>query len=448
MKRNILILLLVVISVVVALSTRFFIDEYNQMALLSTASSFIQKTPTVRCENNLPVVTLSWQSLTRGATYNIQRKLSPTEPWTTTLDGGINGFTYEDKRWQPDYGALTYIYRIVENKKRTKIYSNEVSIAVPNCRTGATATSTSPMASVTPPVATTTTTTSTSTTIATTTHTKIPSTVKWGVFVGWQADAMTKFETLVGKKPFYEMVFSHWGNDVSFPTGYNTRIRDQGRTMVLFWEAVDYNRDYFNQPEYSYDAVLSGKLDAYFINFAKGAKDYQGEVIIIPYSEFNGNWFPWSVSLGTNGNKFVESYRYITKFFVDVPNVKFAWVPNSNSVPDTPQNQFELFYPGSDVVDYVGVDGFNFGGTQQQSFDQIFRSPLTRMQQYNKPTIIFSTASTEFIGKPDWIKDALTVQLYKYPHVVGFLWFNENKERDWRVNSSQASLDAFKSTLP
>ena len=447
MKRNILILLLVVISVVIALSTRFFIDEYNQMALLNTASSFIQKAPSVRCENNLPVVSLSWQSINRGATYSIQRKIAPTDPWTGNLDSQITGFSYEDKRWQADYGAFTYIYRIVENKKRTKIYSNEVSIAVPNCR-GIVATSTTPMASVTPPKATSTSATTSTSSVPATANTKIPSTVKWGAFVGWQPDAMTKFEALVGKKPFYEMVFSHWGNDLNFPTAYNARIRDQGRTMVLFWEAVDYNRDYFSQPEYSFDAVLSGKLDPYFINFAKGAKEYGGEVIIIPYSEFNGNWFPWSVSLGANGGKFVESYRYLTKFFADAPNVKFAWVPNNDSLPDTPQNQFELFYPGSDVVDYVGVDGFNFGGTQQQSFDQVFGSPLTRLQQYKKPIIIFSTASAEYSGKPERIKDALTVQLYRHPQVVGFLWFNENKEKDWRVNSSAASLEAFKSALP
>ena len=424
-------------------------EEQDQLALVNSAATFTQNAATSRCENGLPVVTLSWQPVNNASTYTIQRKNIPTTSWSTNLDTQIKGGQYVDKRWLADYGAITHYYRITEVRRRSRVYSNEVSVAVPECRAVAT---TSPMVNVTPPPSvpsTTSTTSSTSVATATTTvHTKMPSNVKWGAFVGWQDTAMTSFETLVGKKPSYEMIFSHWGNDLNFPAGFNARIRDQGRIMVLFWEAVDYNRDYTNQPEYSFDAVLSGRLDPYFVNFARGAKAYGGEVILIPFSEFNGNWFPWGVSLGTNGSKFIETFRYLHKFFVDVPNVKFGWVPNNDSVPDTPQNQFELFYPGSEYVDYVGVDGFNFGGSQQQTFAQMFDSPLTRLKQYNKPIFIFSMASTDYAGKPAWITDALTVQLYRYPQVAGWLWFNENKERDWRVNSSAAALDAFKSALP
>ncbi len=424
-------------------------DQYDQVALVQSAATFTQNAATTRCENGMPVVTLSWQPVTKTSTYTIQRKNVATTAWSTNLVSQIKGGQYVDTRWLPDYGAITHYYRITEVRRRSRIYSNEISVVVPECRGVAT---TSPMVNVTPPppsapIATSTTASTTATTTVTV-HTKMPNTVKWGAFVGWQDTAMPAFETLVGKKPSYDMIFSHWGNDVDFPSRYNARIRDQGRTMVLFWEAVDYSRDYFSQPEYSLDAVLSGRLDPYFTHFAEGAKAYGGEVILIPFSEFNGNWYPWGVSLGTNGAKFVDAYRYLHKFFVNVPNVKFGWVPNNDSVPDTPQNKFELFYPGSEYVDYVGVDGFNFGGSQQQTFAQMFDSPLTRLTQYNKPIFIFSMASTEYAGKPAWITDALTVQLYRYPQVAGWLWFNENKERDWRVNSSPAALEAFKNALP
>jgi len=33
------------------------------------------------------------------------------------------------------------------------------------------------------------------------------------------------------------------------------------------------------------------------------------------------------------------------------------------------------------------------------------------------------------------------------PRVSAVIWFNENKERDWRVNSSQASLDAYRKVV-
>jgi outer membrane biosynthesis protein TonB len=277
---------------------------------------------------------------------------------------------------------------------------------------------------------------------------KIPSWVKWGAYVGWEDNAMSNFEALVGKQPSMEMVFAHWGND-QFPTWYAPRIKDKGRTMVLFWEALDYNRDYFSQPEYSFDSVLAGKQDAYISKFAADAKAYGGEVIIIPYSEFNGDWFPWGGTIGNNTPaKYKAAYQYLRKFFVTAPNVKFGWAVNADSVPDTAANQPELFYPGDAYVDIVGVDGFNSGKPTWMTFDQVFNDPITRLKVYNKPIYIFSVGSQEDARKPAWITDGLATQLAKYPEVKAVLWFNQNKEYNWLVNSSAASLTAFKSVLP
>jgi beta-mannanase len=163
----------------------------------------------------------------------------------------------------------------------------------------------------------------------------------------------------------------------------------------------------------------------------------------------NGNWYGWGGTVGSNSpSKVVAAYRYIHSFFADAPNVKFGWAPNANSVPNVTNNQMEAYYPGGDVVDYVGLDGFNFGGSAEQTFSQLFASPLTRLKQYGKPIMLFSMATSANSQKASWIKNAFTVELYKYPEVVGWLWFNQNKERDWRVNSDPASLETFISVLP
>lgn len=269
---------------------------------------------------------------------------------------------------------------------------------------------------------------------------------EWGVYTGWTDVAMKNFEILTGKKPDMEMVFIHWGNEKYFPLKLGTRIRDQDRTMVLFWEAIDYNKDMSNQEEYSQDSVLAGKHDDYFKKFAEDAKTYGGQVILIPYSEFNGNWYPWSGTVeGNSPEKYIASYRYMREFFRDAPNVKFAWVVNSNSVPNTPENQIELYYPGGEYVDYVGVDGFNSEGL---SFSRIFDDALNRLKKYDKPIYIFSFATREGSQKAEWIRDALTIQIPKHSEIVGWLWFNEDKESDWRINSDPASLQAFISALP
>ena len=411
----------------------------------STPGVFVQNTASSTCVNQLPKTLLSWSSSTNASYYQIQRKTDSNLSWTSVLDVVSKvSPSYVDVRWQPDYGAINTIYRIIAVNGNKKTYSNEIIIKTPECRA-------KNLALLSPTIQTNPTAT-TSVTTATTTfiiNTKMPTGLKWGAYVGWQDNAMSDFENLVGKRPDMEMVFAHWGNDIDFPSYYSTRIKDKGRTMVLFWEALDYRNDYTKQPEYSFDAVLSGKLDGYFKHFAAGAKLYQGPVIIALYSEFNGNWFPWGGVVGTNTpQKYIDSYRYVRNFFTDVPNVKFAWVPNSDSVPNTAANQPELFYPGDAYVDYVGVDGFDFGGADEMSFDKIFSTTLGKLQKYNKPVYIFSMGVADSATKADWINNAFTVELYKHPEVKGWLWFNENKEKDWRVNSTQDSLTAFKAVLP
>jgi hypothetical protein len=420
------------------------IDFDSLMTRSGNLGDFLLREPTVACMNNLPLVTLAWSSSANSETYLIQRAAGESKVFSGSIMSQLATTTYQDDRWTPDSGRMSYSYRVQSVRGPLRRSSNIVSILVPECKPVVAPTPLPKPKPTSPPIV-----KSMSVTIATTTSVgKAPSWMKWGVSVGWQDDKMSDFERLVGKKPQMEMVFAHWGND-TFPGWYKPRIADKGRTMVLFWEAVDYTRDYFAQPEYGYDAVISGSLDAYFKKFAEDAKAYQGEVILIPFSEFTGDWYPWGVSVGTNSpEKFITAWRHIHAFFVGVPNVKFAWVPNNDSVPDIPTNKFELSYPGDAYTDYVGLDGFN-NGAPWQTFDEVFGSALARIKVYNKPTYIFSMGATADPRKADWITDALTIQLPKYPWVVGWLWFNETPgTNNWMIDSDRQSLQAFVSALP
>jgi hypothetical protein len=115
-------------------------------------------------------------------------------------------------------------------------------------------------------------------------------------------------------------------------------------------------------------------------------------------------------------------------------------------VPDTVANSIENYYPGDEYVDIVGINGFNFG-KPWRSFDDLFGDALVRLKQYNKPIYILSTATAEGEQKADWIYD-FGEKLVLHPEVVGWVWFNIYKERDWRVNSDPASLEAFKEIVP
>ncbi len=60
---------------------------------------------------------------------------------------------------------------------------------------------------------------------------------------------------------------------------------------------------------------------------------------------------------------------------------------------------------------------------------------------------IAETASAEAGGsKPGWIT-ALVPYLSGQASVNGFVWFDMNKENDWRIDSSPASAAAFPTAL-
>ena len=271
--------------------------------------------------------------------------------------------------------------------------------------------------------------------------------VKWGAYVGWLPTDVTTFESKVGKEMDYVATFVHWGNENEVPLDLGTITKSRGKTLVLYWEAMDYNVTSPEDPRFSYDAILAGKWDSYITDFAAQAKNFGGQIILIPFEEMNGDWYPWSgTKNGNSAAKSIAAYTYVHKFFKGIDNVKFGWTVNNVSSPDSSGNQILDYYPGDEVVDYVGINGFNFDDPWV-SFAEVFNTGLARLETIDKPIIIFSMSCAPGTQKAAWITTGLGSELYKHPKIVGFIWFNENKEKDWRVWSDANSLAAFKAVI-
>ena len=182
--------------------------------------------------------------------------------------------------------------------------------------------------------------------------------------------------------------------------------------------------------------------------FANGAKAYNGPIILAPFHEMNGDWDTWDGPVGNNSPaKIIAAWRQMHGIFSasSVTNVKFAWDVNNESVPNTPENQIENYYPGDQYVDYIGVDGFNFGNPWQ-NFSEMFSAPLVKLKKYKKPIYILSMASAEGPQKASWITDTLA-HIYADPDIHGWVWFNKNKEENWLIWSNTAALQAFQAGI-
>ena len=270
--------------------------------------------------------------------------------------------------------------------------------------------------------------------------------------------AWDKWTSLVGKRAHFIMWYSDWSS--SFQGYAVTNAYDRGATPVITWEMKN------RQADIHYADIRGGKWNKYIDGWAAAAKA-DGRPIMLRFGhEMNGNWYGWSGA--KNGSslsaatQFVATWQYVRDRFTraGATNVTWAWCVNAESVPNETWNAIENYYPGDAYVDWTCADGYNWGTSQTianagwtshwQTFDEVFATAYQRITALapSKPFMIGEFASSELGGnKAQWISDVASRMHAAYPQLKAFIWFNMNKETDWRVESSTASLNAFKSAF-
>ncbi len=282
----------------------------------------------------------------------------------------------------------------------------------------------------------------------------VTSNVKMGVVINdWNTSTgVTTVESELGKPVSHLSFFKQFGSPYrDLSSSDLAYAKSRNMKLIIAWEPWDPSQG-MNQSTDYLKAIPTGSQDAYLINFANSVKSYGGPVVIRFGHEMNGNWYPW----GNRPDDYKAAYRYIVNLFraQGVTNVSWMWAINSDNVPYTDISTASQFYPGDDVVDIIGIDGYNSGTTNSsgwRSFSGVFSNAynfLTRT--YNKPIYIAETASAEQGGdKAAWVKDMFTNALPNlFPKVSEITWFDLNKETDWRIDSSATSLQAFKTYMP
>lgn len=168
--------------------------------------------------------------------------------------------------------------------------------------------------------------------------------------------------------------------------------------------------------------------------------------------EMNFHFFPWGVGVkGNTGADYVAAWRHIHDIFAQegATNVRWVWSPLAD-VP-TSRDALEQMYPGDDYVDWLALDGYNWGTeglalAEWRTMAEIFGPFHDKLADISdKPMMIAEVASAEAGGsKANWIEEGLLEDVpSRLPQVRAVVWFSSNKLMDWRVNSSQESLAAY-----
>jgi hypothetical protein len=264
-----------------------------------------------------------------------------------------------------------------------------------------------------------------------------------GAFVGVGANDTPDFlaeEQLIARRWVIDNRFYSYEDWINDRTRWDIA---QKKLPLVTWE-----------PHEPLDEIIAGTHDATFHMRAQGARDLGADILLRWGHEMNGNWYPWAGANngGASGGpaKYIAAYRHVHDLFVadGATNVYWVWCPLVADVPSDAWNHWTNYYPGDDYVDWVGLDAYNWGTSSSCCTWQSFGDLVTDL--YNdyagkKPLIVPETSSAEVGGnKAAWIADLQAQLKTHFTAIKAVVWFDINKETDWRIASSPPTLAAYK----
>jgi beta-mannanase len=285
----------------------------------------------------------------------------------------------------------------------------------------------------------------------------------FGVFREASPTAIASAETAQnGVKPASVMWFDSWATGNAFPVSEAKALWSQGVVPHYTWEPWDAALGVSDSGQIHLQDIINGRWDTYIK--ARGAEFAAvGSPIMVRWGhEFNGNWYPWGIANNNSDpSLYVQAYRRVHDLVkaAGATNVQWIWSFNNGSSPDAGYNDPAASYPGDAYVDWVGIDGYNWGygpswdttGNHWVSFTSAFDSSYAKARSIapKRPVTVAEYASSEDGGdKAQWINDMNTaLKSGRYPDLKMLVYFDQDKEEKWSATSSAAVLTAFTSWL-
>lgn len=225
------------------------------------------------------------------------------------------------------------------------------------------------------------------------------------------------FNKLVNKD--HAMFFMYRRYGVDFPVQFARELKKENASLQIAWEP---------------DSLNNVNVDDYLRKFANAIKDSGIPVFIRFASEMNGPWVPY------HGNPalYIEKFRLVSTYVRNIaPNAIMVWSPNT-----MPEKPIADYYPGADVVDWVGVNFYSViynDGDRARAAD--WRFPTDSLDyvynRYSKAHPIMVAewaashrASIDTVDKPEFAHQKMreffrTVPL-RYPRLKAASWLSFN----------------------
>lgn len=205
--------------------------------------------------------------------------------------------------------------------------------------------------------------------------------------------------------------------------------------------------------------LSSVQNNSYLVEQAKYLQSTGCRILLRFANEMNDQTCPWYTA---NYNEYIEKFRMVATIFKTyAPSVGIVWAPNFY-----PDDTIDLYYPGDEYVDYVGLsvykeyvpetDPLGQGvdrGRWSNVLDRVYDTYGER-----KPIIISESGCSYFSVKiqsditdfaVQQMKDYYTYLPIKYPNLKMAVLFNKEDAggRQFLLSRNSAVLEAYKSGI-
>jgi mannan endo-1,4-beta-mannosidase len=240
--------------------------------------------------------------------------------------------------------------------------------------------------------------------------------------------SLTAFASTTGVEPNIALYYSGWKEP--FRIGFAEQAADHKAVPLVQLEPG----------QVSLASIASGAYDSYLKEFATavasfGAQTHQGVIIGFAH-EPNGNWYPWGHHHARPAD-WIAAWRHLVDVFRQqgADDVTWLWTVNiiaSHGHVPSP----DAWWPGSSYVTWVGIDGYYY--KPSWAFAPLFGPTIKAIRHKTllDPILISETGAAPAAGKSAKIANLFAgVRAYG---LLGFVWFDANRARDWRIDTPAA----------
>jgi hypothetical protein len=273
-----------------------------------------------------------------------------------------------------------------------------------------------------------------------------PSTHLYGVHTAnapYRGSELAEFtKSAGGKHPNNILFFTTFSE--AFPAEGVTKSWATGALPIVGFEPIVTNGG--TQPLLR--DITGGRWDAFFHEWARQAKALDLPFAFRFAQEMNGDWYSWSDGeLGNHNGDYIPAWRHVHDIFESEHVDNAIWVWSVNRVDNLPDKTLARVYPGDAYVDWAGISGYYREVIRgvAPSFDGTFARTLTELHRVapSKPVMLTEVgAGTTVANRTIWMASFFG-GLLDHPEILGFCWFNEFKDEDWRIQYSTATAAAF-----